>query len=195
MSELRNKVILVDVDGVLVDWEYHFEKWIAETTDLIAVDPEHYKINVKYDIPRGEGKRLARLFNESAEVRYLSPLRDVKKYVKKLNEEHGYTFHAITSLSNNRSAQKLRKLNLKEHFGDVFVDYTILDTGADKDEALEPFKNTEAFWIEDKPENADLGLSLGLDSVLMSHEHNRDYPGTAKVAQSWKEIYEYITGE
>jgi FMN phosphatase YigB (HAD superfamily) len=195
MSDLRNNVILVDVDGVLVDWEYHFEKWIEDTTDLVAVDPDHYKINVKYDIPRGEGKRLARLFNESAEVRYLSPLRDVKKYIKKLNEEHGYTFHAITSLSNNRSAQKLRILNLKDLFGDVFVDYTILDTGADKDEALEPFKNTEAFWIEDKPENADLGLSLGLDSVLVSHKHNKDYPGLAKVANDWKEIYEYITGE
>ena len=37
-----------------------------------------------------------------------------------------------------------------------------LDTGADKDEALAPYFNSGAFWIEDKTENAELGAELGL---------------------------------
>ena len=30
-------------------------------------------------------------------------------------------------------------------------------------------------WIEDKPENADVGASCGFESYLMEHGHNMDY--------------------
>ena len=50
-------------------------------------------------------------------------------------------------------------------------------------------------WVEDKPENADLGVKLGLDSYLMSHPHNIDYVGSATCVNNWKEIYNKIVGE
>lgn len=74
---------------------------------------------------------------------------------------------------------------------DTFV---YLDTGADKDEALEQYRGTDCYWIEDKPENADLGIELGLDSILMGHDFNANYSGSAKRVTTWKEIYEIITG-
>ena len=70
-----------------------------------------------------------------------------------------------------------------------------LDCGADKDEALANYKNSGSFWIEDKPENADVGSGLGLNSILLEHSHNMSYNGPAKLLKTWKDIYSYITGE
>ena len=97
---MRNKVILVDCDGVLLDWEYAFDRWMKRHGYEILVD-DVYKMDVKYGLDITESKKLCRMFNESATIRRLPPLLDAIKYVKKLHEEHGYVFHAITSLSDD----------------------------------------------------------------------------------------------
>lgn len=188
---MKNKVILTDCDGVLLDWEYAFDAWMKRH-DYEVVNPGVYEMDVKYGMDRKETKRLIRMFNESASIRKLPPLRDAIKYVKKLHEEHGIIFHAITSLSKDQYAQHLRTKNLREMFGDtVFEKYVYLDTGADKDEELAEYKDTGCFWIEDKPENAVCGANLGLNSVLMEHEHNKNFEHSDVVKVSnWKEIYE-----
>ena len=193
---MRDKVIITDADGVLLDWFHSFKGWMTERGYEVQ-SPEEYSIDKAYGLIRSEGKRLVREFNESADIAYLTPHLDAIKYVKKLHEEHGYVFHVVTSQSNNRNAQQLRIQNLKALFGEtVFEEFTILDTGADKDEALEKYKDTGCFWIEDKPENAELGVKLGLDGILMEHNHNKDYLHIdIKSAKNWKEVYNIITGE
>lgn len=187
----KEKVILVDCDGVLLDWEYSFDQWMARHGYTVVCQGE-YKMDVKYGIERAEAKRLVRMFNESAWIRKLPPLRDAIKYVKKLHEEHGYVFHAITSLSNDEYAQHLRTKNLCELFGPtVFEKYVYLDCGADKDEALAPYEGTECYWVEDKMENYKVGEALGLECILMGHPHNEGVPEYNRVT-SWKEIYDII---
>jgi len=98
-------------------------------------------------------------------------------------------------LSNDEYAQHLRTKNLCELFGPtVFEQYVYLDTGADKDEALLPYKDTECLWVEDKPENALVGKNLGLNAILMAWEYNRDEYNVPRV-QNWKEIYHMVVGE
>tara|TARA_B100000497_G_C7591454_1_gene355649 strand:- start:352 stop:936 length:585 start_codon:yes stop_codon:yes gene_type:complete len=189
----KEKTILVDCDGVLLDWEYAFDCWMARHGYQVMSHGD-YKMDVKYGLDRKESKRLIRMFNESAWIRKLPPLRDAIKYVKKLHEEHGYIFHAITSLSNDQYAQHLRTKNLRELFGDsVFERYVYLDTGADKDEALAEYNGTGCYWVEDKPENAEVGLDNGLQSLLVAHDHNTDYDGSAHRVRNWKEIYNILT--
>lgn len=188
-----NKVILVDCDGVLLDWEYAFHAWMTRHGYKAEVN-DVYKMNVKYGIEKAEAKRLCRMFNESATIRKIPPLRDAIKYIKKLHEEHGYVFHAITSLSDDQYAQHLRTKNLIELFGPTaFERYTYLDTGADKNEALAEYKDSGCLWVEDKPENAVVGAKLGLDSILMSHAHNDDFTHEdVRKVRNWKEIYELL---
>lgn len=192
---MKDKLILTDADGVLFDWEYAFDQWMRKHDYTVEVTGD-YRMDVKYGLDRKETMRLIRMFNESAVIRKLPPLRDAIHYVKKLHQEHGFIFHCITSLSKDDYSQHLRTKNLREMFGDsVFDKYVYLDTGADKDEVLEDYRDSGCYWIEDKPENANVGLQVGLNSILVDHDHNRDYTGDAVRVMNWREIYNIITGE
>lgn len=188
----RNKVILTDCDGVLLNWEYAFITWMKRHGYTeVENSTSCYDMSERYGISKDEKDRLIKFFNESSAIGFLPPLRDAMYYVDKLHKEHGFVFHCITSLSLEPTAQELRTANLKKLFGDsVFEKFIYLDTGADKDEALAPYKDTGYVWIEDKIENAQLGVELGLDSILIEHGHNMhitDIP----LMKNWKEVYEY----
>jgi len=189
-----DKTILVDADGVLLDWVYSFTAWMDRHGYEVKV-PGVYRMDTRYGLDRAEGKKLCRMFNESATIRKIPPHKDAIKYVRKLHEEHGYVFRLISSLSNDEYAHRLRTKNLIELFGPTaFETYVYLDTGEDKDEALAPYKDSGCYWIEDKPENVDKGIEYGLEGILMNHDHNDDYDGPGRVVNNWKEIYEIITG-
>lgn len=192
---LNQKVILTDADGVLLDWAYAFTQWMERHNfEMIPGGEAEYDVNKRYNLTIAEKDRIVRMFNESAWIRKLPPLRDAIKYVKKLHEEHGYVFRVITSLSDDTYAGRLRTKNLNELFGPtVFESFTYLDTGADKDEALEPYRGTGCWWIEDKPQNAQLGTDLGLESILIDHPFNKDFDAQYR-AKNWKEIYDIIVG-
>lgn len=192
---MRKKVILTDSDGVLTDWEYAFNIWMQEHGFKRQEGSEfEYNIGKRYGIDYDQGRKLIKMFNESASIGFLPALRDSMFYVKRLHEEHGYVFHCITSLSLNENAQELRKMNLRKLFGKTaFAKFILLDTGADKDEALEPYRDTGCFWIEDKIANAEVGLKMGLKSLLVEHGHNmhHDNPAIPKM-KNWRQIYERI---
>ena len=193
MRKDDERIILTDVDGVLLNWGYAFKVWMQERGHELQ-DAEVYKVDEMFQLERAYSKKLVRHFNESAAIGFLPPLRDAIHYVRKLHEEHGYVFHAITSLSLDPHAARLREENLKKLFGETaFAKVVCLDTGADKDEALEPYRDSGFVWIEDKVENAEVGDKLGLDSILIEHGYNmdnKDFP----LMKNWKEVYEYLEG-
>jgi hypothetical protein len=194
---MKNSVILVDADGVLLNWEYAFAVWM-ETHGFTQVPGGelNYDIGKRYGIDREQAKKLIRIFNESAAIGFIPPLRDAMYYVKRLHEEFGYVFHCITSLSLDPNAKKLREMNLQKLFGPTaFEKVVCLDTGADKDDALLPYKDTGCWWIEDKYVNAELGHNLGLNCLLMEHGHNMHYfHDNIPIVKNWKEVFERITG-
>ena len=195
-STHKKNLILVDADGVLLDWEYAFSIWMEEHGFALKDGYQfEYDIGTRYGIDWEQGKKLIKMFNESAAIGFLPPLRDAMFYVKRLHEEHGYVFHCITSLSTDVNAGRLREMNLRKLFGKTaFEGVTCLATGADKDSALEPYRGSGLWWVEDKPENADLGHRLGLRSILMEHGHNmHHYHEGITTVKNWKEIYQLIT--
>lgn len=190
-----NKVILTDCDGVLMNWEYAMNVWMqTQGYEIIEGGEANYDMGDRYGLSKELKLRLVRQFNESAAMGFLPPLRDAMYYVDLLHRKHGYTFHMITSLSKDEHAQKLRIQNTKKLFGETaFTKFIFEDTGADKDNVLEPYRGSGLIWIEDKVENAELGDRLGLESIVVEHYHNMNngkFPTFAK----WKDIYEYITG-
>ena len=192
------KIILTDADGVVLDWEYAFDVWMQQHGFQKQDGGQLvYSIGKRYGIDVEQGKKLIKIFNESAAIGFLPPLRDAMYYIKRLHEEHGYVFHCITSLSKDENAQELRTMNLRKLFGTTaFTKFIYLDTGADKDEVLEQYRGKGYYWVEDKITNAVAGHKVGLRSLLMEHGHNMDFEH-AEIPRvtSWKEIYEIITGK
>lgn len=194
MNKVR-KTILTDADGVLLDWEWAFTIWMEQHGHKKVKGYQFmYDIGERYGITKDQSRKLVKLFNESASIGFLPPLRDAMYYVKRLHEEHGYDFICVTSLSKNKDACELRKMNLRKLFGKgAFKGFKFLDTGADKDDALAKWKDSGLWWLEDKPENCEAGLKAGLKPILVEHGHNMGNKNSEiTVCKNWKEIYNTI---
>jgi FMN phosphatase YigB (HAD superfamily) len=191
-----NKIIVVDCDGVLLNWEYAFCIWMEQHGHTqIENGNKEYNIAKRFSISEDVGKNLVKQFNESAAMGFLPALRDARYYVKRLHEEHGYEFHCVTSMSLDPNAKKLRQMNLDKMFGPTaFTVLECLDTGADKDEALEKYRNSGYFWVEDKMANAVAGQNVGMKPILIEHGWNMNdtVPEGMFKALNWKEVYEYV---
>ena len=194
---MKNKLILTDADGVILDWEWAFSVWMQERGYTLTADnKKSYDLYHQYkELEQKDYKKVVRTFNESAAIGFLPALRDSAHYVKRLHEEHGYEFRVITSLSLDKNAGKLREMNLRKLFGNAIESVICLDTGADKDQALEPYRDSGLWWIEDKPANADVGHSLGLRSILIEHGHNMHHECEYPVVKNWRELYELVLAE
>lgn len=190
----NEKVILTDCDGVLLEWSAAFTKYLAERHDMHVVNADVYSMSKMYDVDYDVMRPLVCEFNKSQEMLELAGHKDAVHYVRKLVSE-GWKFVVITSQTDDKFGAAFRRTNLMLLFGsDAFKEVKILGCGDDKDEALEPYKDSGLYWVEDKPENADLGASLGLKSLLMKHNHNEDgcHYKSVKTVNNWKEIYEMV---
>ena len=202
-----NRIILTDVDGVLLEWEHHFTKWMLQKSyfdeqgnryyphKLLPNKQNEYEMANRFGVSKKEIRALIREFNRSAWMGTQRPIEESQTWVKLLAAE-GWTFIPITSQTSDIPAQELRKRRLGELFGDhVFTNYHILGTGADKDSALAEFHGTGLYWIEDKPHNAVAGLKYGLNPILIDHQYNRDFshPDVQRVS-NWKQIHEILSG-
>ena len=189
-------VIVTDLDGCVLYYEHAFHMWMVGKGYKNAVLGTYY-MNEKYGISKDEAEHLVRVFNESSMLRRLPPIKDAIKYIKKLHEEHGYVFHAITAVPNTPAVLDARLTNLDNLFGNtVFERVGLSEHSLHKPEYLAEYEGTECYWIEDVPRNALMGLDFGLKPILMDRHYNRDFShDQVKRVQNWKEIYQIVTGE
>jgi 5'(3')-deoxyribonucleotidase len=193
---LFDNVILVDYDGVCAYWEHAFVTWMF-LNGYGKPKPDEYDLHLKYNITQEMGDLLSKMFNESAALAALPPMKDAIKYIRKLHEEHGYVFHCITAIPDIPASREARWKNIKSLFGDTAFERLILcGESKAKDNILQDYANSGCFWIEDVPKNAEYGLKHGLKPLLFSHHYNADYiHSLIPRVYSWKEIYWYVTGE
>lgn len=192
----KEKLILTDCDGVLLDWMDSFSKFMLEKGH--TVDPKYidkYSLAKRFNVDRNVMHDYIVEFNNSAHVSNLPPLADSVEYISKL-AKLGFRFIVISSMSNTKEAHDLRWKNLQSVYGDVFDELILLDVGKDKYEALDCWYNTELFWIEDKFVNSLIGHAAGLQAILVDADHNQDlitsrFPRVS-AETPWKEIYNYV---
>ena len=193
---MSDKVIVVDCDGVLLNWEYAFDCWMNEIGfyKLPGTESE-YHVGSRYGLTTDKGRALVKDFNQSAAIGFLPALRDATYYVKLLHEKHGYVFDVVTSLSKSKYAAKLRERNLAKIFGkSVFRNIKCLPTGANKDGYLKKhYEGSNYFWIEDKLENANDGLAVGMRPLLMEHAFNMNEDVVYPIVKNWESIYDIVT--
>jgi len=84
-----SKLIVTDVDGVLLDWYWAFDVWIAEKGyRRLPGTEEIFWAGSRYGIGEDDAIKLIMEFNESACIGFLPAIGDAVQYVKLLNEEH-----------------------------------------------------------------------------------------------------------
>lgn len=188
---MSKRMILCDVDGVLLHWESAFDRWMLRQ-GYQKVKENSYNIGDHYDLDKTASKLLIQIFNESATMRYLDPIDGASHYTKKLHED-GYKMVLITSQTLEPMAHLARQDNLQDKFGNIFQNVVFLDTGSPKDEILKEMPKG-SFWIEDKPENALAGLEAGMIPIIFTCAHNRDFKHKDVVrCDTWKDIYQFIS--
>ena len=201
----NNRIILTDVDGVLLEWENHFTKWMLQRSyyndddeiiypyKLLPNNENTYEMAERFGLTISEIRKEIREFNKSSWMATQSPMPDSQTWVKLLHAE-GWTFIPITSQTSDIPAQQVRKKRLQELFGEeTFKNYFILDTGMDKDSALAEFHGTGLYWVEDKPKNALAGLDYGLKPILIDHPYNENFNHDKIIrVNNWKQIHEII---
>lgn len=189
-------IVFTDIDGVVLDWEESFTCWMEHRGHMPRDDfKDHYDVGLRYGMEKAVSKKLVEQFNSSAAIGFLPPLRDAQWHIKLMHEKHKVQFIAVTSLSDDPYAQKLRVRNLAKLFGDnVFKEVICLPCGADKDDILEHLSECYPghYWIEDKAENARVGADLGFKTLLMEHKYNMLESGNFSMVRNWSDIYERI---
>lgn len=191
---MKQKLILVDCDGVLLHWEWRFDMWMA-SHGYKKHSEGAYEIHKCYNIEAAAANQLVAMFNETIFVASIPPLWDAVKYVKKLHEEHGMVFHVITSISDAPEIAEARTKNLVSVFGSSpFYRITCLNPSVSKAVALKQYENSGCFWIEDHIDNFKLGKDLGLRSLLVDQHYNGGLYTEDRV-YDWEHIYNTIIEE
>ena len=199
-----NRIILTDVDGVLLEWENHFTKWMITRGHKLKEDyKSEYDMGKRfifYSSVFNEDPNYIKLaireFNKSAWMATQPPMPESQTWVKLLHAE-GWTFIPISSQTSDIPAQEIRKRRLEELFGEyAFYNFHILETGQEKDDVLAEFHGTNLWWIEDKWTNALAGLKYGLKPLFIDHPYNREYshPDITRV-NNWQDIHKIVTGK
>ena len=191
-----NRIILTDVDGVLLEWEHHFTKWMVSRGHKLKDNfVSEYNMQKRFEDHNLNIKTEIREFNKSAWMGTQPPMPESQTWVKLLHAE-GWTFIPISSQTSDIPAQELRKSRLEELFGEyAFYNFHILETGQDKDDVLAEFHGTGLWWIEDKWTNALAGLKYGLKPLFINHPYNQEYshPDITRV-NNWQDIHKIVTG-
>lgn len=203
---MENELILVDVDGVLLNWLGSFRTWLEDKGYKVKY-PEHlntYHFMSAYGIERPLSGELCDEFNSSSYISELEPINGAVETVKKLHDNHGHRFVAITSFSKNPVSHTFRKMNLYEVFGDVFDDFIFLDHRESKLPSLKKYQGTGYAWIDDTFVHVWDGFSVGLNAILFDHPYNSDFYFTDEEIMvskhiprinGWDNVYNYLKGD
>jgi FMN phosphatase YigB (HAD superfamily) len=188
---MTSKMVLLDVDGVLLDWNKKFHQWMEQNGHL-AKSINSTLIEDMYDLEIKKVRTCIRTFNETDNIKRLEPIDGAVEAIALLKSA-GYTLQCITSLSTNSKIINNRNENLSSVFGaNTFLDTVFLNTYSPKKEILEQYSNTNAWWIEDNLKNAKDGADVGLKSIFFSSVDAAD--SRIFSTNSWKKIIEIIIG-
>jgi FMN phosphatase YigB (HAD superfamily) len=194
------KLILSDIDEVLLDWGGHFETWYNKTYPLFGGPTPNGNLQDHHDIEEWLNcsievtRKLIEQFNQCKDhFPYIEAYPEAVKYVNKLSQE-GYKFVAITACSTDSWTHDMRRQNLEKYFPGVFDTVHCSGLGKPKTEYLQRYKPT--WWVDDKVKHAEEGGRLGHKSFLVTQHYN--VGATLKYSKrvsGWKDIYECIIDE
>ena len=193
------KMLLCDIDGVLLNWADGFNDWIHDYKHPADQDKNFIKDNVKdntyciaerYGIPLDTITYYIKMFNESNSFSSLKPLdKTVPHFVHNLNHA-GWKIQTVSSYSETVNARIARIENLNKYFPTSIHHQIGLDKS--KLELLKHLKTDtqrEMVFIDDKPDNVQDGIDAGIETFLLLTSYNKTDKLANTHGRTWPEIY------
>lgn len=198
-----DRIIYTDVDGVLLNWTGRFIRWVHDngheykSGGIRLKSPiVDFNFHASLDITPELLETLIAEFNCHDHFSFLPPQADAIKYTRKLHEEYGYTFTAITSIGSSGS-RKGRWDNINLYYKNIVTDIIFVNNKRQSLEAVfkeeRTLHDSPVFWIEDNYDNAMYGHNIGFHTILLDKPYNRINKNLPKFrVNKWKDIYDIV---
>ena len=129
------KILLTDVDGVVLNWSDHFNKYLKQ------YHPEVSLMNPTTFSQTEDIGKLIKGFNQTAWIGFLEPFRDAQQVLPQFKKK-GWTIVTCTSMGTDQYANALRKQNMEQLFPDIFDRIDIIPFMSPKNEWLSQYKDS-----------------------------------------------------
>ena len=185
--------ILLDVDGVLLDYDRAFEVYYGLDKSIVETT---YLYSERYGIDESMIIKMVDEFNQSDAFSQIKPLPNAIQAISDLSKS-GHEIFIISSCGLSKLTHDLRKNNLITVFGDVFSDFHLIDFHKTKLNELTKYKNSEAFWVDDVYHHYIAGKNLGFNAIWKTTEHNKVMQSQPEhknenIQECWKDIKSLI---
>lgn len=164
--------LLLDVDGVLLDWLGGFEQYLFQHAPELHRDfsgLEHVEnLEQLLGMSTAHMEDWIHKFHHDPQFEYLKPLPGAHAALRTL--QPWVRMVCITASGRSPDSSHMRKANLLRVFGDVFDDVWCTDGSVEKPQYLRMYD--AGYWVEDTLANAIMGVKAGHTSFLMDAIYN-----------------------
>lgn len=167
--------LLLDIDGVCLNWEEAILAWIAAHRDdvyqTIEFDEHSFDLESRLGLDRPTINQLVQAFHHSDTYQHLQPMRGAQEGIARLRR--AYQLVAITACGTSPATEAARRVNLNNLFGDVFEPVHCVANFAAKRGYLNRYPPSH--WVEDHGDNAVMGLESGHTCWLINASYNKNW--------------------
>lgn len=167
--------LLLDVDGVLLDWLAGFEEYLLDQAPHLHKDfsgLSHVEnLEQLLGMDSDQMHDWIYKFHMSEPFAYLKPLPHAVSAINTLAP--WCKISCITASGSHPQSVRSRERNLHAVFGDVFDEIICVERSVDKPPHLHKFE--PGYWVEDQLKNALMGVHAGHESFLMDAIYNRQH--------------------
>lgn len=190
----NNAKIVVDVDGILLNWTNSFLDWVSQygwsVCERSLRNTYDMSVWLKHEtstevMSTEQFIAYVKEFNDTPRV--ITTIGHSVEYVNRLKEA-GNTLVALTSFGGTEASRKFRRGYLDFVYGGSFDDIIILGLAESKKDALKTLQPD--YLIDDCDTYLEEGLSLGITCIALSTSYNGNTGAT--YVDSWEEIEELI---
>lgn len=185
------KNIILDVDGVLLNWVDPFVKWVEKKYGMTPNPdfyPHIYNVASWYGISYEEGLALVNEFNASGTL--LQALPGTKRFIKQLKANF-WRIHIVTACG--KAQVEFRLKNLECVFGKDFIaSFSHVEPYESKEKELQKFDGSGYIFIDDHIRHVQTGLNMGLSAILMTTPQNSHLPTPSGAGRLSKLKYKNI---
>lgn len=198
----NRKVILTDVDGVLLEYDSHLDAYLRAEKDIHLTSEDWEGKRFLFEAANIDEDYEISIFVDFMHSNYFRsmPSKPCAADVVMRLHAQGYRFVAITSVGQGVDHQDMKRThdnrlhNLELRFPGVFDDVYMTQFHESKHDILAKFN--ASVWVEDTIKNANIGHALGHHSIIMKSQRYRarDNVHGLPVVDNWHQIEYMIKG-